>query len=87
MKCLCRTMNLALAVFLVVPLIVSYVSAAPQLSEWSAPVNLGPIVNSAADEFQPQLSSDRKMLLFTSNRPGGFGDFDLYLTVRSKPGH
>ena len=56
-------------------------------STWTLPENLGPIVNSAADEFQPQLSSDRKMLLFTSNRPGGFGDFDLYLTVRSKPGH
>jgi hypothetical protein len=56
-------------------------------STWTLPENLGPSVNSAADEFQPQLSSDRKMLLFASNRPGGFGDFDLYLTVRSKPGH
>jgi hypothetical protein len=55
-------------------------------STWTLPENLGPSVNSAADEFQPQLSSDRKMLLFASNRPGGFGDFDLYTTVRSGPG-
>jgi WD40 repeat protein len=55
-------------------------------SGWTLPENLGPIVNSADDEFQPQLSSDRKMLVFSSNRPGGFGDYDLYLTVRSKPG-
>jgi len=55
-------------------------------SGWTLPENLGPIVNSAADEFQPQLSSDREMLLFGSNRPGGFGDFDLYMTVRSGPG-
>jgi len=53
---------------------------------WTLPENLGPIVNSAVDEFQAQLSSDDKLLLFGSNRPGGFGDFDLYVTVRSRPG-
>jgi Tol biopolymer transport system component len=30
----------------------------------------------------PHLSSDGKTLLFASNRPGGFGNFDLFLTVR-----
>jgi WD40 repeat protein len=53
-------------------------------SAWTLPDNLGPIINTTADEFQPQLSSDSKTLLFASNRPGGFGDFDLYMTVRSK---
>ena len=53
-------------------------------STWALPDNLGPIVNTTADEFQPQLSSDGKTLLFASNRPSGFGDFDLYMTVRSK---
>jgi WD40-like Beta Propeller Repeat len=55
-------------------------------STWALPDNLGPIVNTAAEEFQPQLSSDGKTLLFASNRPDGFGDFDLYMTVRSGPG-
>jgi hypothetical protein len=55
-------------------------------STWTLPDNLGPIVNTTAEEFQPQLSSDGKTLLFASNRPGGFGDFDLYMTVRSGPG-
>lgn len=55
-------------------------------STWTLPDNLGPIVNTAAEEFQPQLSSDGEMLLFASNRPGGFGAFDLYMTVRSRPG-
>lgn len=53
-------------------------------STWAIPDNLGPIVNTTTDEFQPQLSSDGKTLLFASNRPSGFGDFDLYMTVRSK---
>jgi WD40 repeat protein len=54
-------------------------------SGWTTPENLGPIVNSAAGEFQPHLSSGGEMLLFSSDRPGGFGDFDLYITGRSKP--
>jgi hypothetical protein len=64
-----------------------WVSTRPSLgSTWSVPENLGPIINTNAEEFQPQLSSDRELLLFASNRPGGLGDFDLYMTVRSKRG-
>jgi len=82
MKCLCRTISLALAVFLVVPLIVSYVSAAPQLSEWSAPVNLGASVNSAFDEGGPAISADGLSLYFQSSRPGGSGNSDIWVTRR-----
>jgi WD40 repeat protein len=55
-------------------------------STWEVPLNLGSIVNSAFNEFQPQLSSDGRMLLFASDRPVGSGGFDLYISVRSKPG-
>lgn len=51
-------------------------------SAWDLPENLGPIINTDAEEFMPHLSSDGKTLLFASNRPGGFGNFDLFLTVR-----
>jgi hypothetical protein len=51
---------------------------------WSAPVNLGPVVNSAAVEQQPFIASDRETLYFQSNRPGGFGSFDIYVTTRTK---
>ena len=45
---------------------------------WSAPVNLGPNVNSSAwDEF-PSISADGSTLFFTSNRPGGYGGYDLW---------
>ena len=42
------------------------------------PVNLGPAVNSAADEFAPRLSPDGRTLLFSSDRAGGAGGHDLY---------
>ena len=37
---------------------------------WSAPVNLGPKVNSAFTEFAPGISPDGQWLFFTSERPG-----------------
>jgi hypothetical protein len=49
---------------------------------WSAPVNLGPNVNSAASETRPTLSWDGTNLYFGSNRAGGEGDSDVYVTTR-----
>lgn len=45
---------------------------------WGQRVNLGPVVNSAANEYSPGISSDMRTLYFNSPRPGGFGDDDLY---------
>jgi hypothetical protein len=57
-------------------------------SAWDVPHNLGPGLNTGAEEFQPHLSFNGRVLLFASNRPDdGFGDFDLYLTVRSRARH
>jgi len=53
--------------------------------QWSAPVNLGSVVNTAYNEGQPALSSDRQSLYFFSNRPGS-GLNDLYVTQRTKGG-
>lgn len=44
--------------------------------------NLGKTVNSAGDDSLPQLLSDQKTLLFSSNGYSGFGDFDLFVTYR-----
>lgn len=44
--------------------------------------NLGKVVNSAGDESLPQLLSDEKTLLFSSNGFSGYGDYDLYVTYR-----
>lgn len=51
-------------------------------SEWSAPVNLGPTINTAAAELQPALSSDELSLYFASNRAGGFGLNDIWVSRR-----
>jgi hypothetical protein len=39
-------------------------------------------INSAAEEFNPQLLSDQKTLLFASDGYSGFGNFDLYVSYR-----
>lgn len=50
---------------------------------WSAPQNFGPDINTAADEYRPILHKDQlyenQLMLFSSNRPGGKGGFDLYM--------
>jgi len=45
---------------------------------WDLPVNLGPVVNSLANDRQPSISTDGFTLYFSSNRSGGEGDFDLW---------
>jgi hypothetical protein len=51
---------------------------------WSAPVNLGPDVNSTAAETRPSLSWDGTTLYFGSTRPGGEGSSDHYVTTRTR---
>jgi len=51
---------------------------------WSTPVNLGSTINTTADDQQPYLAADRQTLYFVSNRPGTFGQLDVYVCTRSK---
>ena len=48
--------------------------------EWAAPVNLGSMVNSSSDESMPSISSDGMELYFQSDRPGGSGNSDLWVS-------
>jgi hypothetical protein len=52
-------------------------------SKWSAPVNFGPKINTASDEYRPILTGSEvftnRLMIFSSNRPGGKGGFDLYM--------
>lgn len=50
---------------------------------WSAPTNFGSKINTEYDEyrpilFEPEVDNERNMMVFSSNRPGGKGGFDLY---------
>jgi hypothetical protein len=49
---------------------------------WGPPVNLGPTVNSSHGDGDPSISSDGLALFFGSNRPGGSGTWDLWVTTR-----
>jgi Tol biopolymer transport system component len=49
---------------------------------WSPPVNLGSI-NSSANEQNAILSRDGLSLYFTSDRPGGAGNLDLWVAQRT----
>ncbi|RZS98628.1 TolB family protein [Cecembia calidifontis] len=49
---------------------------------WSSPVNFGHPINSEFDEYRPIISPSEMFqnnpMIFSSNRPGGKGGFDLY---------
>jgi tetratricopeptide (TPR) repeat protein len=47
---------------------------------WSEPIPLGATVNTQHDESGPRLSSDGRALLFNSDRPGGQGYDDLWMS-------
>jgi hypothetical protein len=51
---------------------------------WPEPANLGPTINGPSRDFQAYLSSDGKTLYFASDRPGGLGGLDLYMSTRTK---
>ncbi|WP_400191014.1 OmpA family protein [Hymenobacter sp. B81] len=53
---------------------------------WSKPLNLGGRVNSAAWDSQPSLSADGRTLYFTSDRQGGRGQEDIYVTTLEASG-
>jgi len=59
-----------------------YFSYLKSNGEWSKPINFGNEINSAFDDYRPviQKTNDYSVLLFSSNRPGGMGGFDLYIS-------
>jgi outer membrane protein OmpA-like peptidoglycan-associated protein len=54
--------------------------------QWSVPEPLGPEFNTAHWDAQPTLSADGNTLIFSSTRPGGKGDSDLWWSTRSLDG-
>jgi len=59
-----------------------------KFSEWSAAVNMGPVVNSGVFEYWPAISPNGLSLYFGSARPGGipgglFNEQDIWVTRRA----
>ena len=63
-----------------------YVSRLQDNGQWSDPENLGPGINSAADEQCPFIHADNQTLYFTSSYWPGYGDDDLFMVRKVAEG-
>jgi len=54
-----------------------------QRAHWCEPINLGIAVNSPADDWTPDISSDGLSLYFASDRAKGLGSYDIYVSTRA----
>jgi len=52
-------------------------------AEWNNAVNMGAAINSSHGEASPNISHDGLTLLFASDRPGGYGSYDIYMSTRA----
>jgi hypothetical protein len=76
---------------ILIPVVLSFSAASlclaavfiEQYTEWSQPVNVGPGANSSATEFGATVSRDGLSLYFHSDRPGGFGGTDVWVSQRT----
>jgi Tol biopolymer transport system component/phosphohistidine phosphatase SixA len=50
---------------------------------WGEPVNLGSIVNSSYSDSSPGITADGLSLFFNSDRPDGFGERDIWVSMRA----
>jgi len=50
--------------------------------DWGTPVNVGVPPNTSSFEGFPNISADGRVLLFYSDRPGGYGGMDIYMAMR-----
>jgi len=66
-----------LAVYIAVP-----AASAQRFTDWGPPENLGPVVNSTFNDQHPAISKNGLSLYFTSNRPGGSGGLDIWVSQR-----
>jgi len=57
-----------------------------EMGEYKEVQNLGCAVNTEYTEEDPFISPDESFLLFDSDRPGGYGGYDLYITWKGKEG-
>lgn len=60
-----------------------YVCSRKSVNEsWGKPLNLGTKINTSSVEHSVTVSEDRHWMLFTSEKQGGFGTGDLYVSYR-----
>ena len=63
-----------------------YISHKTKSGFWTEAINLGNSINSEFWESTPSISPDKKDLYFSSNRPGGYGGKDIWVSHRQANG-
>jgi outer membrane protein OmpA-like peptidoglycan-associated protein/tetratricopeptide (TPR) repeat protein len=63
-----------------------YVSTRLSNGKWTAPQNLGPVINTSGDESCPFMHADNETLYFNSNGHQGYGGTDLFLAKKTNEG-
>lgn len=59
-----------------------YISMRVAPDRWTAPRNIGAVVNSTSSELGPFLSTDGSSLYFSSKGLGGYGGYDVFVSNR-----
>jgi outer membrane protein OmpA-like peptidoglycan-associated protein len=59
-----------------------YVSFLENEDNWSEPLNLGPVINTAHSELAPFLAADETTLYYSTKGFSGYGGNDIYVTRR-----
>lgn len=63
-----------------------YISELKADSVWSTPKSLGPNINSEFSEKSLSVSTNGDIVFFSSDRPGGQGELDIYYSKKSAQG-
>lgn len=63
-----------------------YISTRRADGSYSAPQNMGSPINSEDREVSPFIAHDGRTLFFSSDRPGGFGGADVYMSRQDESG-
>lgn len=55
-------------------------------NRYSDPIKIGNPISSDYSDVDPFVSPDESYMIFASNRPGGYGDHDQYISFKDKDG-